>query len=101
MKLPKLENVVKEILEQSIESRNDNFKLVLNVYRKLNIPIETSFTNLMLNHKNYNLPSIESITRARRKVVSKHPELQAEEKIKEFRKEQEQAYFEYAIGGEI
>ena len=43
MKLPKLEEVVKEVLEESIEARNDNFKLVLKVYKKLDIPVQFQF----------------------------------------------------------
>ena len=97
MELPKLEEVVKEVLEESIESRNDNFKLVLKVYKKLDIPVQFQFMDLMLEHSKYKLPSFESVVRARRKVVEKHPELKETEKVKELRGVQEDEYIQYAL----
>lgn len=97
MELPKLEHVVKEVLEESIEARNDNFKLVLKVYEKLNVPVKFQFMDLMLEHSKYNLPSIESVTRARRKVVEKHPELKETEEVKKLREVQEDRHIQYAL----
>lgn len=99
MKLKKLEPIVKNVLEDNIQARNDNFVLVLEVYKKLDIPVKFEFMGLMLEHSKYELPSFESVVRARRKVVEKNPNLQAVKKVKELRKEQEINYFEYAIGG--
>lgn len=97
MKLPKLEEVVKEVLEESIEARNDNFKLVLKVYKKLDIPVQFQFMDLMLEHSKYKLPSFESVERARRKIIEKHPELAEYEEIKQLREVQEDEYIQYAL----
>lgn len=99
MKIKHLEKIVKEVLETNKKSRNDNFVLVLEVYKKLDIPVKFDFMGLVLEHSKYELPSFESVTRARRKIVRKCPELQASKEVKELREEQEQIYFEYAIGG--
>lgn len=97
MKLPKLEEVVQEVLEESIEPRNDNFILVLKVYKKLDIPVQFQFMDLMLEHSKYKLPSFESVVRARRKVVEKHPELSECEEVKQLREVQEDGYIQYAL----
>ena len=97
--MKKLEQTVQEVLETNQRARNDNFVLVLDVYKRLEVPTTLDFRELMLQHKKYKLPSFEGITRARRKVVENHPELQACEEVQELREEQEQMYFDYAIGG--
>lgn len=96
MKLKKLQVLVKKILENNQEARKDNFLLVTNVYDALGIPVKSQFEYLMNKHKEYNLPSFESITRVRRKVVEEYPELK---EIIEIRKEEEQKYFEYSMEG--
>lgn len=98
MKLKKLEPIVKNVLEENIQARNDNFVLVLEVYKKLDIPVRFDFMGLMLEHSKYELPSFESVVRARRKVVEKIPELQSNRIIEKLRKEQEQEYYKYSIG---
>lgn len=96
MKLKKLEPIVKNVLEDNIQARNDNFVLVLEVYKKLDIPVKFEFMGLMLEHSKYELPSFESVVRARRKVVEKFSELQATKVIEKLRKEEEQKYREFA-----
>ena len=51
---------------------------------------------LMLEHSKYELPSFESVVRARRRIVEKFPELQATKVIEKLRKEEEQKYREFA-----
>ena len=97
MKLKRIEETVREVLENSLRARNDNYVLVLEVFEKLGVPVGNNFKEIMLEHKKYGLPGFESVVRARRKVVEEHPELQSNEKIKEFRKMQEEEYFEYAL----
>lgn len=99
MKIRKLEKVVKEVLETNIKSRNDNFVLVLEVYKKLEIPVKEEFMGLMIEHNKYELPSFESVVRSRRKVIEKYPQLQATEVVRELREDQKQMYIDYAIGG--
>ena len=49
----------------------------------------------MLNHKEYGLPAIASIMRARRKVYEKYPYLKPE-KVTKYRKDKEEEYREYS-----
>ena len=93
----KLEDIVKEVLENHVESRSDDFVLICRVYQKTNenCVIRELFIHTMLNHKEYNLPSFESITRCRRKVFEKHPELKPYSTTKK-RKELEEDYKEYS-----
>ena len=97
MRLKNLQNKVKEVLEESVEARNDNFKLVYQVYKKLDIPVQFQFMDLMMEHSKYGLPSFESVLRARRKIVETHPELAECEEVKLFREEQQEEYIQYAI----
>lgn len=97
MRLKKLEPIVRKVLENNIHARNDNFVLVLEVYKDLDIPVKFEFMGLMLEHSKYELPSFESVVRARRKVVEKFPELQATKVIEKLRKEQEQIYRKFAM----
>lgn len=98
--LYKLEDVVKEVLTNFEETRTDDFKLIYAVYREIDFTHTTRelFYEMMMNHKEYNLPPFESITRARRKVQKKHPEL-ANKKVQEARYNETAEYIDYAIDG--
>lgn len=75
-KLLKLEKIVENILRIYPDSRDDDFKLISLVY--YNIHPETiamNFNEIINKHKELNLPSFESITRARRKVQSLNQDL--------------------------
>lgn len=100
MKLKNLENIVLEVLKTQPLTRSDDFHLVLRVYQQLNEKAVTKelFCEIMLYHNEYGLPSFESITRARRKVFEKYPELKPK-KITELRAEKEKEFKEYAKNG--
>lgn len=93
MKIMELEKVVGDVLENDPTTREDNFFLVNEVYKKLGIDTNNNMAFLLRNHLFYKLPSFESITRARRKVLEKRPYLRGNEKI---RKEMEEEYREYS-----
>ena len=99
-KLNKLEPVVMKVLTEYKETRSDDFKLIFAVYRELDFFHTTKelFCEIMLNHKEYNLPPFESITRVRRKLQKDYPEL-ANEKTKEKRLNETAEYIDYSIGG--
>ena len=99
MRIKRVETLVKTILEENKETRNDDFILIAEVYYRL-IPdvVHLPFTLVMLSHSDLKLPSLESITRARRKIQEKHEYLRASKKIQEIKKRQEQQYKEYARG---
>jgi len=68
---------VKHILEMDSEARDDDFILYLDVCKRYtDVPVwAVSFEEAMINRKEYGLPSYEAITRARRRVQQKYPEL--------------------------
>lgn len=98
--LLKLEPIVKRVLEQYPETRDDDFLLVYAVYREIDFRSITRelFCEIMMNHKKYRFPTFESVTRCRRKVQNKYPEL-ASEKTKAKRLEETREYIDYAIDG--
>lgn len=79
MRIRDLENVVSEVLEKDPTTRDDNFYLVNEVYKALGVDTNNNMAFLLRNHLFYNLPSFESITRARRKVIEKKPYLKGNE----------------------
>ena len=98
MKLDKVENIVKRVLETYSDTRDDDFVLVYRVYKEINegAMIRELFCEVMLNHKEYGLPAFEGITRARRKLQKDYPELRPSEMIGKFRKQQEEEYKAYS-----
>ena len=81
-KLKKLEVIVEEILRNDELSRKDDCYLILQVVRRLYpYDVGEKFETLMFNAKNKGI-SFESITRIRRKLQEKNPELKDEETAK-------------------
>lgn len=93
----KNEEIVEYVLRIHEKSRNDDFYLILKVYELINPkPIyNCSFRDVMLNHKLYGLPSFHTISRCRRKVFEKYPNLKPL-KVTEKRNELEEEYKEYS-----
>ena len=92
-----IEPLVKRILEENIEARNDDFILIAEVYSLLNDRVKYySFNDIMIHHRNFDLPSIESITRARRKIQNLYEDLRATEGTRRLRANEELDYKEYA-----
>lgn len=99
-KLCKLENIVKEVLTDIPDTRDDDFKLIAYTYYKLDIRISaTSFNTVMIKHKELGLPPFESITRVRRKLQADHEELRAVKEVAEARTNKQADYIEYSING--
>lgn len=96
-KCAKVEPIVKQILETKPYTRSDDFMLVYEVLKVFlpNID-ELSFRDVMINHKEYNIPYFESIRRTRPKLQSKYPELLPDEKVVKARQTEEVEYVEYA-----
>lgn len=96
-KIKKTEIIVKSILEDNKEARDDDFLLVSLVCRRY-CPgiIGETFTEVLAQHKRYGLPSFESITRARRKLQATHEELRGSEQVRRIRDEEEENFRDYA-----
>ncbi len=91
-----IENTVLEILKNNIESRKDDFILISKVLEVTNPQTkDMTIGEVLLKAKELSLPPFSSITRARRKVFKKHPELVPED-IKRIRKKEEQDYKEWS-----
>lgn len=95
----KLKNIVKDTLTNIEKTRNDDYMLTYFVIKKYlddkNMKIDY-FYQIMMFHKTYGLPSIESITRARRLLQRKYPELRADREVEKIRAEEEKQYREMA-----
>lgn len=78
-------NLVKKLLEENIELRNDDQLLQWKVWE-----IEGSVKNGCMYYSDFkNATNPESIRRARQLVVAEHPELQANETVRKLRHKKE------------
>lgn len=95
VRLKKLTEVVEEILRTDELARKDDCYLILEVIRRI-YPFEIgkTFANVMLGAQEKGI-SFEGITRARRKVQQKYPELK-DRKTEEIRKKEEEEYREFS-----
>ena len=95
-KLKNLEKIVEEIIRNDELARKDDCYLILKVVEKT-YPNELGkkFTDVMFNAKSKGI-NFESITRCRRKLQEKYPELKEVETAKIREKEQEE-YINYAL----
>lgn len=90
-----LKEQVEYILYTCPRSRDDDFILINEVYKRYYFNTNTiSFDNMLNNHKYYKLPSFESITRARRKLQAEKEELKACDLVKIAKTKKEDEYRE-------
>ena len=94
-RLRNLEKVVEGILRKSELAREDDCYLILEVIREM-FPYEVgkTFAQVMFSAKSKGI-SFESITRARRQVQKKYPELK-NDKVAEIRNKEQEEYKEFA-----
>ena len=94
-KLLRVEEVVEQILREDIYSRSNDIYLILRYVLKV-YPYEAGrkFEQVMTNMEKKGL-SFESITRARRKIQNKYPELK-NEKIANLREKKQKEYIDYS-----
>lgn len=96
-KIKKIEPIVKKVLENDEDTRNDDFELILMVYCEINErAVEYPFYRLMRKHKEFGLPSMESITRCRRRLQTKYEHLKANKETEKIRAKEEEEFREYA-----
>ena len=89
-----IEPLVYEALVNNKASRGDNFILYLEVLKKY-INLDMSIKSVFANHKDLGIPALETITRCRRKLQEKNPELR-DEKAVEIRKAEEEEFKKYS-----
>lgn len=98
MNFEKIEDKVLYILKTNEPTREDDFLLICEVYKLDHKNVtKVNFEEVMKNHDNWNLPSFHTITRCRRKIFEKYPELNPK-RIKELREEAKGEYIEYSRG---
>lgn len=91
-----LQPIVTEILKTNPETREDDMLLVSAVFDKLYEGLtDMSFNFIVNRRKDLQLPTFESITRARRYVQAEHPELASERAIQRREKEEQKYREEY------
>lgn len=95
--LKHISDIVKDILIDIPDTRNSDFSLYKEVCRKLNpVVMGMPFGTVMSCHKDLKIPSFESVTRARRKIVAKIPSLAGDSDVEAVRTEKESEFREYA-----
>lgn len=94
-KLKRIDKIIKDILRNDELARKDDCYLILEVIRRI-YPFEVgkTFAQVMMGAKGKGI-SFESITRVRRKVQNKYPELKDKETA-EIRDKEQEEYIEYA-----
>ena len=99
-KLIRLDKVVEEVLREYPQTRKDDNYLIFKVVQRTNPELAGStFANVMFSAKSEGI-SFESITRARRKVQRKYPELEDCE-TESARQAEQIEYMEYANSNHI
>lgn len=95
-KLQTMEKIVLKVLEENIVAREDDYVLMYLVCEEINPKLnDMSFGTAMLVHKKSGYPNWETITRCRRKIQEKRPDLVVPKTARKRRKE-EQEYRAYA-----
>lgn len=98
-KLENMESLVEAVLEEYPVTRNDDCLLMLGVCKKSGIDIyNMSYRDVMANHHKLRLPNWETVTRCRRKIQERRPDLispQAEKR----RRKAESEFRSYSRGG--
>lgn len=95
-KLHTMEKVVLKVLEEQPETRKDDYLLMLAVCEETEADIiGNTFKDAMLHHKMLKIPNWETVTRCRRKIQEKRPDLVSPKTARKRRKEEEK-YRKYA-----
>lgn len=95
--LKTIENKVKMILKKNEDARNDDMVLYLAL---CNLCLKDAgaipLAEIMTQHKSLGLPSFESVSRTRRKLQARYPELVGSRPVQKMRATGEKAYRRYA-----
>ena len=101
MKLRNMTELVKTIMEQQPETRSIDNLLYIEVLKRctsqnvLNMPVWSFYQNL----REWQLPSIETVGRCRRKAQQENPHLKAKPEVEGFRYDRETEFIEFAVKG--
>ena len=85
--------LVKDILEKEPYTRNSDMALYIKVVERLNKnALNKPFWEVLSNLEDLGLPCFETVRRNRQKIQELYPELQANEKVQDFRTEREMEF---------
>jgi hypothetical protein len=88
-----LQNRVEMLLRAKPIDRNSDFALILDYIDTYCIDTDEITLKEALNHaKDFNVPSFESITRARRKVQELYPELMSDKQVERARQDLQKTF---------
>lgn len=99
--------LVKSILKRNPAARNSDYILWLEVLREYTAfhgcsALLRSWTvEEFLSHGHTLVPCFESVSRARRKIQAKYPELKGTREVQEARTELEEEYREFGLNGRV
>lgn len=101
--LKQTSKLVKSILTDDKRTRNSDSFLYLQVLKhyaeQTGQPVqEMSVQAFLLNMGSLGIPPFETVRRSRQKIQRKHPELAANDTVTQMRREQECAYYAFAVG---
>ena len=91
--LKTIEKKVRAVLEKNEDARNDDMVLYLAL---CNACLKDAGAEIMTQHKYLGLPSFESVSRTRRKLHARYPELAGSRPVQKMRATGEKAYRRYA-----
>lgn len=94
-RIKKVQKLVHNALVDNPVTRTDDFLLVLEVLRNF-VTTEMSLETVLEHHIELGVPSFESISRARRKLQAKYPEL-VNETAAQIRAQEEKEFRAYAV----
>lgn len=98
MKLNNIQKIVHGILNTDIETRASDKLLYYRFLQKVAPATLSMAVGSYLVDRQSNLPSIESISRTRRKVQELYPDLKPDTKVRQIRAVKEEEYKAYAKG---
>jgi hypothetical protein len=87
------------VLEECPNARNSDSILYVEVCKKVNSDcLAKPFWYVMAKHRQFGLPSYDTVGRCRRKIQEKYPELAADSTVEGHRALNEEVYRDYARG---
>ena len=95
MKIDSVKDLVYMTLRAEPATRNSDRALIYSIYKKFGVNAGESFEDVLFNE---DLPSFETIRRARQKAQADFPNLRADEAVEAFRAERESEFRDFARG---
>ena len=97
--LKTLQDLVEDVLDNSYAARNsDDLLYYYVIKRKSPEALEKGLGDFLLHRSKWGIPNIESVTRARRKICERRPDLRGNDEVEAGRELNEEEFRKYARG---